>query len=225
MKQVIDFLNLLARNNDKAWFDAHKQDYLQAKDTFDAFAMRMVDAVAEFDPRVAGLALKDVTYRIYRDVRFSNDKRPYKWHMGVYVCPGGKKSGMAGYYVHIEPVTGTYFVCGGLYNPDKLTLHSIREEIMLEPEGFHKAVEQCKGFNLPWESALKRMPKGYNEADPHSEYYRLRSFEIYHPITLDDALAPDFVERAAALLRRSYDFTELLNRCFDYAHDPESDIN
>ena len=89
MKTVIEFLDDLARNNDRDWFEAHRDRYVEAKRRFDEFAERYLAAVATFDPSVAGLALKDATYRIYRDTRFSADKSPYKTYMGVFACPRG----------------------------------------------------------------------------------------------------------------------------------------
>ena len=96
MKTVIEFLDDLARNNDRDWFEAHRDRYVEAKRRFDEFAERYLAAVATFDPSVAGLALKDATYRIYRDTRFSADKSPYKTYMGVFACPRGKSRAMRG---------------------------------------------------------------------------------------------------------------------------------
>lgn len=224
MKEFLDFLERLAHNNNKPWFDEHKAEYKALKADFDAFAMQLVHGVEEFDPRVSGLQIKDVTYRIYRDLRFTQDKRPYKDWCGVYVCPRGKKSGMAGYYVHFEPATDTYFVCGGLYNPSKEVLKSVREAIMLEPDEFHEAVLACgEGFHMNWDNALKKMPIGWAESDKHSEYYRLRSFEIYKPYTKRDVMKKDFLRNALADLKMTYKLTELLNKCYDYAYDPDKD--
>lgn len=216
MKQVIDFLRQLSENNNKAWFDSHKQDYLQAKQAFDAFALDFLHGVEQFDPRVKGLTLRDITYRIYRDLRFTQDKRPYKWHMGAYVCPKGKKSGMAGYYIHLEPATRTYFICAGLYNPTKQVIASVRDEIMCSPEEFHASLMECSDFTLPWDSALRNVPRGYSETDSHSEYYRLRSYEIYKHITEKDVLRRDFLDKSLADLERTHSYNEILNKCCDF---------
>ena len=222
MKEILDFYTRLADNNCKPWFDEHRDEYEATKKKLAVIATQLIEGIAAFDPRCEGLQVKDVTYRINRDIRFSKDKRPYKdWH-GIYVCPKGKKSGMAGYYVHLEPAHNLFFLCGGLYNPDKDILKSVREQIMLEPEEFHEAVEACgKGYHLNWEGALHNVPAGYNKDDVHSEYYRLRTYEIYKPLTLDDVLRPDFIERAVRELRKCHPFNELLNKCVDYARDTE----
>ena len=219
MKQILDFLTRLGENNNKVWFDAHKTEYLEAKAKFEEFSLRFLRGVEDFDPRVNNLGIKDITYRIYRDVRFSNDKRPYKWHMGVYVCPKGKKSGMAGYYIHLEPVTDTFFICAGLYNPTKEVQASIREEIMLNGKQFDEALQQCRDFELPWDAALKKMPRGFNEEDEYSRYYRLKSYEIYKTVTKREVLSKDFLDKALADLRRTHAFNEILNRSFDFAYE------
>lgn len=219
MKDIISFLTELGNHNNKIWFDAHKDWYCACKSKWDTFALQFLHDVELMDSDVHGLTISDITYRIYRDLRFSQDKRPYKWHLCVYVCPKGKKSGMGGYYVHIEPLTNTYFLCGGLYNPAPASLYSIREQIMLEPQEFHAAVEQCSGFSLPWENALKRFPKGFSADSPYADYYRLRSFEVVKSLTLDEVLDGEFSTFAVRELRRTVPFTQLLNRCVSYAKE------
>lgn len=221
MKTVIDFMRLLAMNNNKPWFDAHKADYLEMKSHLEALAEEFIAGIERFDDRCRSLQVKDCTYRIYRDVRFSPDKRPYKHWCGVYVCPHGKKSGMAGYYFHIEPGSDTFFLCSGLYNPTKEVLQSVREQISLDPEGFHNSLNDCRDFECSWNNALKRMPQGYSEETPHSEYLRLRDYAIMKPMTEKQMLAKDFMEKALADLKRTLPYNELLNRCFDYAYDRE----
>ena len=224
MKEILDFYLRLSQNNNKPWFDEHRPEYEATKNKLHAIAEEFIKGVEEFDSRCKGLQVKDCTYRINRDIRFSQDKRPYKdWH-GIYVCPKGKKSGMAGYYIHFEPVNDLYFVCGGLYNPTKEVLASVREQIMLEPDAFHEAVLSCgDDYHLNWDNALKRMPVGFNEADKHSEYYRLKTYEMYKPLTKKDVLAKDFLKNALSYLKRTYKFNEMLNQCFDYAYDPDKE--
>ncbi|MCM1079347.1 MAG: DUF2461 domain-containing protein [Bacteroidales bacterium] len=219
MKEILDFFLTLAQNNDKAWFDAHKSEYKAVKEKSDAMALEFMRGIEEFDPRVRGLGIKDITYRIHRDLRFTHDKRPYKTWNGVYVCPNGKKSGMAGYYIHLEPATNTYFLCSGLYNPEKEVVKSIREEIMCDGDKLMAALAQCEDFRLPWDAALKKIPAGFSASDKYSDYYRLKSFEIYKPLTKRDVLKKDFLKNALADLRRTCDYNEILNRCHDYAKD------
>jgi len=222
MKELLDYYLRLSQHNEKPWFDEHRAEYEASKRKLEDFAEAFIQGVGTFDPRCRGLQPKDCTYRIYRDVRFSADKRPYKdWH-GVYVCPQGKKSGRAGYYIHFEPANDHYFVCGGLYNPSREVLQSVREQLSLDSEEFHREVLACgEDFHLNWDNALKRMPRGFCETDLHSEYYRLKSYEIYKPLSRRDVLAPDFLAKALSYLKRCYSLNEWLNRCVDYAYENE----
>lgn len=220
MKEILDYYLRLSQNNNKPWFDAHKAEYLHVKEKFEALAEKFIFGVAQFDPRCRNLQVKDCVYRIYRDIRFSTDKRPYKdWH-GIYVCPRGKNSGMAGYYLHFEPAADRYLLGAGLYCPTKEVLKSVREQIMLEPDEFHRAVQACgEGFHLDWSTALKRFPVGYNPEDKHSEYYRLKTFDVFMDLTEQDVLQPDYLPRALEQLQKCHPFNELLNRCVEYAQE------
>ena len=218
LKKVWDFLSELAENNNKPWFDAHKDMYKEALSDAQLFAEQLILGLSKFDKDVAGLTVKDCTYRIYRDLRFSLDKTPYKTHWGVYVCPQGKKSGNAGYYVHIEPKQECMLV-SGLYMPSPLALKSVREEIMCNGKGFDAAIRACKGFELDWSSALKRVPQGWNPKDEFSEYYKLKDFDVIQPITKAQVLAPDFLEFVVAEFEKTYPLTELLNRCVAFANE------
>ena len=216
MKRVLEYLRNLAANNNKVWFDAHKDEYLLAKKVFEDFTEQLIAKVEAFDPTVKGLTVKDCTYRIYRDLRFSHDKTPYKQHIGTYVCPHGKKSGYAGYYVHIEP-NAKYFICTGLWCPEPRFVKSVREEIMLDGKNFDKAIRKAKGFSLSWEDSLKKIPAGFNADDEFADYYRLKSFLIEKEIDENYILDKNFVDNVVADLRQTYDFCSLLNKSVEYA--------
>ena len=220
MEQVISFLEELAQHNYKEWFDAHKGEYLQAKNTIAEVARELIARIAEFDPRMKGLRVEDCTYRIYRDIRFSADKTPYKTHMGIYVCAGRKKSGRAGYYLHIEPATRTYFICSGLYNPTKEMIKSVREEIMLSGAKFDAAIKDAKGFEVDWEGALTRLPLGW-QPGPYSDYYRLKSYIIIKSVDKEYITASNLAGRVARDLKPTAPFCEILNRCVDYVFEEE----
>ena len=144
MEDIIRFLEQLRRHNNREWFEANKLWYRDVKARFDGLVARLIDAIAAFDPSVAGLAVKDCTYRIYRDTRFSPNKEPYKTHFGAYFCPRGKKSGYAGYYFHVEPqgdgLIGGHLLSAGLYMPEPNVLKSVRDEILDNGERFAAAV-------------------------------------------------------------------------------------
>ena len=219
MKDIINFLEELVANNDRAWFEANRDRYKAVKSRMDAVAKDFIEAVAAFDPSVEGVQVKDATYRIYRDTRFTKDKSPYKTWFGVYVCPRGKRSGLSGYYMHVEPDQNHYMLCTGAYCPTAGEIKSVREEIMTEGDAFVETIRQAEGFDIDWSTAYKRMPQGWSAEDPHSEYYRLRNFLLVKLIDRDFVLSDDFISRAADQMSRTRPFNDTLNRAIEYARE------
>lgn len=193
MKQVVEFLTLLHENNDKAWFDSHKEMYKRALSCFEVFTAKLIDGIAAFDPSVRGLTVKDCTWRIYRDTRFSPDKTPYKTHMGAFVAPRGKKGGYSGYYFHVEPVwderswSQGHQLTTGLYCPLPEVLRSVRDEILDNGAEIEAAIREAKGFVLDESNKLKRLPKGYAPGSPYDEWLKLK--DVY----ITERLAPEFM--------------------------------
>lgn len=192
MKEIIAFLDQLMRNNNRDWFNEHKAEFMEIQHRFHEFSLKLMEGVAAFDPDVYGLELKDCTYRIYRDIRFSSDKRPYKNHLGCYICKGGKKSGNAGYYFHVEPPEAAYIganiLAAGMYAPTKELLAQLRHEIVYDGEMLEKAVKKAKGFVLG--DKLKKVPNGYPADSPYAEYLKLKDFSLCKNIP-DDILFGD----------------------------------
>ena len=219
MKDILDFLQDLAHNNDRTWFEANRESYKHVKMRMDEIAAEFIEAVAEFDSSVEGVRVKDATYRIYRDTRFSKDKSPYKTWFGVYVCPRGKKSGLSGYYMHVEPDQNHYMLCTGAYCPTAGEIKSVREEIMTEGDAFVESINAAEGFEIDWSSALKRMPQGWSAEDPHSEYYRLRNFLLMKLVDKNYFLRPNAVKCAAEDMQRTKAFNDTLNRAIEYARE------
>ena len=219
MKEILDFLQDLSANNDRTWFEANRDRYKQVKKRMDAVAAEFIEAVSAFDPAVEGVQVKDATYRIYRDTRFTKDKSPYKTWFGVYVCPRGKKSGFSGYYMHVEPDQNHYMLCTGAYCPTAGEIKSVREEIMTEGDAFVEAIEAATGFEVDWSSALKRMPQGWSAEDQHSEYYRLRNFLLVKLVDKEYFLRPDAIQQAAKDMQCTRPFNDTLNRAIEYARE------
>jgi uncharacterized protein (DUF2461 family) len=242
MKHVLNFLNDLRENNNREWFAANKGRYKEADATVNAFAAELIEAIGEFDPAVRGLTLRDVTYRIYRDTRFSPDKTPYKTHFGVYVCPGGKKSGNAGYYFHIEAATaaanlatqndvvgssesvgmiGSHLLDAGIYMPTPEVLRSVRDEIFDNGAAIVVAAGRAAkaGFELDRSNSLKRTPVGFPAGSEWDELLRLKDLHLGKFVSDDYILAPDLAARAAADFRATRDFMQLVQRAVQFAHD------
>ena len=122
------FLQRLSRNNNRDWFEKNKEQWLQIKTSFEEFISEVYDSVCEIDPAVSGQNPKKLVFRIYRDVRFSKDKRPYKTFLSAGISPQGKGVGVPGYYIQFEPGNRS-FICTGLYAPSPEALAKVRQEI------------------------------------------------------------------------------------------------
>ena len=174
----------LKENNTREWFQENKASYDRARGIFESFVNELIPKIREIDPMVDMITAKDCVFRIYRDVRFSSDKSPYKPNMGAYIARGGKNSGMAGYYVHIEP--GSSFLAGGMYLPPPEILKKIREEIYYQPDLF-KGIIFEKEFTRYFsgfgdEDKLKKPPKGFSIDFPDIELLKYRSYAVMHPV-------------------------------------------
>lgn len=217
IQKILDFLKALAENNNREWFAAHRNDYLEAKDTFEHLVEKLIPIVLEIDPSVGHLEIKDCTYRIYRDIRFSPDKRPYKTHMGAYINRRGKKSPYAGYYIHLDPTHGSLWG-GGLYCPDSDTLRAVRMDIYDNIDEFldlNNSLEKS-GFVLSREDSLKKIPAGFPRDFPHGEFLKMKHYDMYRPIT-DDVLYDE--NRLIEETRRAFAAMMPMNRFLNYTID------
>lgn len=225
MERVVEFLTLLHENNDKAWFDAHKELYKRALSRFEEFTAKLIDGIAAFDPSVRGLTVRDCTWRIYRDMRFSADKIPYKTHMGAFVAPHGKKAGYAGYYFHVEPAwderswSRGHQLTTGLYCPRPEVLRSVREEIAENGAEFESAVDEAKGFALDESNKLKRLPRGYALGSPHEGWLKLKDIYVTERISSDFLLDRNLLENTLHEFRKTKRFADLLNRAVRFAYE------
>jgi uncharacterized protein (TIGR02453 family) len=186
MKKTLVFLKSLKSNNNKEWFDKNKNTYLEAKEEFEQFIDKIIKDIVKFDKKISPeLKGKDCTFRIYKDVRFSKDKTPYKTNFGASINPGGKKSLVAGYYMHVEP--GNSFLAGGVYMPEPDMLNAIRQEIDYNPDAFLKILKSAsfkKYFKgLDEEDKLKSAPKGFDKDHPHIEILKNKHFLVSYPVS------------------------------------------
>ncbi|MCC8036299.1 MAG: DUF2461 domain-containing protein [Rikenellaceae bacterium] len=222
MKTVIDFLSRLRENNDREWFNRNKEEYREALAAYNAFAAELIDEISKFDPDAVPLGIRDCTYRIYRDVRFSPNKEPYKSALGVYICRGGKKTGFAGYYIHFEPegeASQGSFMTSGVYMPEPFVLKSIREEILDNGDDILKAIESANGFTVCRERQLKKNPAGFPPGSPFDELLKLKDFYIIKPLDMKYITGGELAKRAAADFRKTYPLIRILNRAVEYAYE------
>lgn len=224
MKEIISFLRELKQHNDRAWFNAHKEHYLYVQTKFHCFVDELINEISRFDSSVAGLTAKECTYRIYRDVRFSSDKSPYKTHMGAFINPGGKKSGFAGYYFHVgtggEGYPDSHMLATGDYCCSPEALRILREDIAYGQGDFEETLKQAAPhFCLDRESSLKRNPKGFPDNTPYEEYIRLKNFCLCHMPNQSFLLADDLPRRVAELFRTTQPFLQYINRGIAYSRE------
>ena len=219
MVEIIDFFARLSENNNREWFAAHKDEYKAVDKKLKEFAAKFIQGIAALDPSVAGLTVADCTYRIYRDIRFSHDKRPYKTWTGVFVAPHGKKAGYAGYYIHFE--AAGCFLFAGSHCPEPVALKSIREEILDNGDNMVAAVENSNGFRLCTENTLKRTPKDFPTNHKYDNLLRLKDFGVEKSIDPKLVAAGEEALLTSVLedLRTIQPLVEILNRAINYAYE------
>src|SRR5210317_948667 len=134
MEKVLQFLRELSENNNREWFNDNKIRYTESKEKILFLTDVLINEISKFDSSIRGVAPKDCMFRIFRDVRFSKDKRPYKTNFGSFICKGGRKSMNPGYYFHVEP--NSSFIGGGIYMPPAEPLRAIRNYMAEHAEEF-----------------------------------------------------------------------------------------
>lgn len=213
---LLDFLADLARHNERDWFQARKATYDQLRLDFETDVAYWLRELAHDEPALAGLDPKKCVFRIYRDVRFSKVKVPYKTHFSAYFSAGGKQGDAPGRYVQIGP-NGQTLVAGGLYEPTKEQLAAVRQEIDYQAADLHTLLatpeaRQLFPKGLQGEQ-LKKMPPGYEATHPEAAWLRHKSFLLLHELPDADVrrLAPEaFRAHILAALRALGPFCEWL---------------
>ncbi len=216
MQEIIQFLKELDANNQRDWFDANRSRYEKTQKEFLALTAWLIDEIRKFDDEVPLLKPKDCMFRIFRDVRFTNDKRPFKPNYGSYIARGGRKSGFAGYYLHVQP--GEYFLSGGVYMPPPEHLQAIRQEIFYHPEGYMGLLNK-EPFNSIFDQhyfdPLKNAPKGYPRDWEHAALIKNRSYGFGHHFREDELLASDFPQKCVGLFKIICPLNHYFNRAID----------
>lgn len=159
-----------------------------------------------------GLQAKKCVFRIYRDVRFSKDKSPYKLNFGASMSEGGRKSTNPGYYIHLQP-GGECFFGGGLYHPDVDNLKKVRQEIDYNADSFLKIVkdQEFKSvFGEIWGEKLKRAPKDYSEDHPLIEYLKLKDFVVLHQVDDKDVVKKDYFKKGSEVYKMIKPFNDFM---------------
>ena len=221
METILNYLRQLETNNNKPWFDAHKSEYQEARARFNAIVEKLIEGVSAFDPTIKGIGIKESTYRIHKDMRFSKDGLPYKTHFGAYICRGGKKSGFSGYYFHIGTGSGVDYPCRsflavGNYHMEPKVLKIVREDIELGDGDFDRIIKGLHpSLSLDQDQKLKRAPLGFNADGPYIEYVKLKNFclsGLYDDTSLN-------VDDILTVYRSAKPFLDYINRAIEYSRE------
>lgn len=213
MEQILAFLSELKKNNNRDWFQANKDWYLGVKQQHEELVSNIISGISTFDKDMQLLTPRECVFRIYRDVRFSKNKAPYKTAMGAVFSKGGRKSKYASYYLHLEPDNS--FVGGGLWRPESDVLKNIRYEIYNFPDDFLKIIHDKKfrdTFDELNGEKLKRPPKDFPADFGHIELLKFKSFIAGRPIPEKELTSENFVTKLAPHFKTLKPFIDFLNR-------------
>ncbi len=215
-KDTLQFFRELRENNHKIWFDENRKRYELVKKEYHSLIANILEKLKVVDPTLDHLEVKNCTFRINRDIRFSKDKTPYKTHLAIGLNAYGKKLQYAGYYVHMEE--GKSFLGGGVYMPDAENLKKIRKEVAFFYDDFLGVIHDEK-FKRTYGDLdrspgieLTRPPKGFEADDPAIEYLKLKSFTATRPMPDDMLTNPNSVDKVVSMLGDLKPYNDFLNR-------------
>lgn len=213
-KKTFNFLSLVAENNNREWFAENKYLYEEAKADVIALVVTLIKGVSTIDPLISSDAdPKKSVLRIYRDVRFSKNKDPYKNNFGVWFSAKGKGGNEPGYYLHIQP--GNSFIAGGYWMPEVAHLKLIRQEIDYNINDFLAIIEDkifAENFKLSTNNALKNAPRGYDPNDTNIKFLKLKSFEVLQKIEDEEFLNPKVVDKLISSYKIIYPLVVFLRK-------------
>ncbi|GGH23392.1 DUF2461 domain-containing protein [Mucilaginibacter phyllosphaerae] len=205
--QTLDFLKELVDNNNREWFQANKERYDKARENVIELAAAIIPKLHHIDPFLsAELDPKKCVMRIYRDIRFSKNKTPYKNNFGISLPTLGSKLGGVEYYLQIQP--GKSFIAGGYWMPEAEHLKAIRQEIDYNADDLKKIIDDKEFVTLFGEfrkqDQLKTTPKGYDVDNENIDLLKLKSFIAWHPLKDKEVCSPKAADEIAKVCSRIY---------------------
>ncbi|MBQ8656857.1 MAG: DUF2461 domain-containing protein [Prevotella sp.] len=231
-KRIISFLRQVMENNNRPWFQEHKEEYMAVRADFEAGIAEAINRIATFDPDIAHVTVKDAVYRFYRDTRFTTDKSPYKNHLGAYINAKGKKALRGGYYIHVEP-DHCLLAIGNYWLPTNI-LTACRNEIMGNEAEWLRCVEndEFKRYfdsdevHTDWEESwdapqgfgltkLKTCPAGFPRDYAHVKYLRLKDYCCWHAVGNDFFSQADWLDRMEDIFRTGKPMMDFTNSVID----------
>ncbi|MFV8370232.1 DUF2461 domain-containing protein [Flavobacterium sp. LB2R40] len=215
-KDTLQFMEDLKANNNRDWFLENKKRYESFKQDYQQLVSALLDSMKPLDPSLEMLEVKNCTFRINRDIRFSKDKTPYKSHLGIWLSSGAKGQNRSGYYIHLEK--GGSFIAGGLYCPEADDLKKMRKEIAYFYDDLEvilnekKFKEEFNDFDRNEKNMLKNPPRGYEKEHPAIELLKLKSFESSQKIDISSVSKKDFVAIISEKLIALKPLNDFINR-------------
>jgi uncharacterized protein (TIGR02453 family) len=211
MDKVLQFLHELSENNNREWFNDNRNRYHENRDKIIFLIEILINEIKKFDPEIAGTNPKDCMFRIFRDVRFSKNKQPYKTNFGGFIAKGGRKSIYPGYYIHIEPKQS--FAGGGVYMPQAAPLKAIRLYLAEHAPDFKaiiNAPDFKKTFPEMYDHQLKTAPKGFPKDHEFIDLLRYKSFAFTNKMENKIITGDSFIEHTVQSFRELHKANDFL---------------
>ena len=211
LEPVLSFLRALEKHNDRTWFEGHRADYEGALGRFEEFVGGVIMEISRFDD-LGGVAPKECMFRIFRDVRFSKDKSPYKTAMGASIGPGGRKSMGFPYYLHVQP-GNLSMLAGGWHEPSPEQFAAWRNAVDRDAAPLKKIIGSkafMTAFGGLMGEKLARAPRGYPADHPELELLRVKEVAVMHAVTDKDLLSSSVVQESAAVYKTMKPFLDYL---------------
>lgn len=217
-KNIIRFLTELKENNNREWFAENKDWFTEVKNDFEEICKAFILAISTFDDDIKNIEAKDCIFRIYRDIRFSHDKTPYKTHFGAFVASaGGRKSQRGGYYLHIDPAGS--FVSVGVWCPPPPLLKALRQSIYDNIDEFNEIIEDSNFKNhfkqFYEQDKLKKTPTGFPKDFADAELLKLKHYLMEYKIDTDLLFSPNFINEVSEIAAIAYPLNVFLNYTVD----------
>jgi TIGR02453 family protein len=213
---IFHFLQELAANNNREWFNENRDKYEKARIEFEKLLSTVISRIALFDESIKGVQVKDCTYRIYRDTRFSPDKTPYKTHFGGYINAKGKKSDHCGYYIHIQP--GNCLLAGGNICPSSKLLKELRQAVYDNIDEYVSIVEDPefkKYFPVIGDNFLKTAPQGFPKDFKYINYLKCKEYVCSYNVPDEFFTSPDFFDKTDDVFKQLKRFADFVNYTID----------
>jgi len=213
MKEILEYLSALEQHNNRDWYHANKAQYQSANKMFLEIIQDLIIRIGSFDPAILHNNPSELTFRLTRDTRFSHDKSPYNPSFRAHMAAGGKLPVPVGYYIVIRPGDRS-FLGGGLFaDMFKEATAMVRDAVAKDGDEWERIISDAafREYFRVKGSALKNVPRGYDPGHPQAEYLKHKSWYLECPITDEQLLQDDFVERAAGIFAAVQPFNRFLN--------------